>query len=227
MTIRVGYATKEATKYACQNWHYSKCVPAGSLFSVGVWEDNHFLGVVIFSHGANNKIGNAFSLSQHQCVELTRIALRSHKGVFVSEIMAKAIKFFKQKNSNVILIISYADPKQKHKGGIYQATNWLYVGVTKGSTEMIINRKQRHGRSVSSMIRSLSKKYKYDGRQLEFIRKYVDANAKEVKVIGKHKYLMPLTKKARRKLKKYAQEYPKKYDDFAKETDVKVDLSDC
>ncbi len=89
------------------------------------------------------------------------------------------------------------------------------------------NRQSIRSCKIESIYYIISKKYKYDGRQLEFIRKYVDANAKEVKVIGKHKYLMPLTKKARRKLKKYAQEYPKKYDDFVKETDVKVDLSDC
>lgn len=115
--IQVKFATKEATKYACEHWHYAHKLPQGNLFSVGVWEDKHFLGVVIFSHGANNRIGAPYNLSQFQCCELTRVALRNHKGVFVSEIVSKAINYFKKYNPNDILIVSYSDPMQNHKGG--------------------------------------------------------------------------------------------------------------
>lgn len=44
------------------------------------------------------------------------------------EIVSKAINYFKKYNPNDILIVSYSDPMQNHKGGIYQATNWIYVG---------------------------------------------------------------------------------------------------
>ena len=93
MTIKVQFATRQSTKYACEHWHYSHKTPAGKLFSVGVWEDKHFLGVVIFSHGANYHIGKPYNLTQSQCVELTRVALRNHKGVFVSEILSKALNY--------------------------------------------------------------------------------------------------------------------------------------
>lgn len=44
---------------------------------------------------------------------------------------------------------------------------------------------------------------------------------------GKHKYLMPLNKKARRRLKKLALPYPKSATDGQKMKNIKVDLSDC
>jgi hypothetical protein len=47
----VNWATYEAAKYACLNWHYSGTVPVGKLVKVGAWEDGKFIGVVIFSCG--------------------------------------------------------------------------------------------------------------------------------------------------------------------------------
>lgn len=44
---------------------------------------------------------------------------------------------------------------------------------------------------------------------------------------GKHKYLMPLNKKARRRLKKLALPYPESATDGQKMKNIKVDLSDC
>lgn len=228
LTIKVSFATKESTKYACEHWHYAHKLPSGNLFSVGVWSDDYFLGVVIFSHGANNRIGCPFNLSQYQCVELTRVALRHHTGVFVSEVLAKAIKYFKKHNPKVILIVSYSDPSQGHKGGIYQATNWLYVGRgVKGKT-YILNGKTLHSKGISDFCRRRSKIWKsFKGTRLEFLQKYWDKNMKVKITPGKHKYLMPLNKKARRKLKKIALPYPKSAMDGKRMKNIKVDLSDC
>jgi hypothetical protein len=27
--LKIDWASHEAAKYACENWHYSKCLPAG------------------------------------------------------------------------------------------------------------------------------------------------------------------------------------------------------
>lgn len=226
--IKVAFATKKATKYACEHWHYSHKIPAGNLFSVGVWDDDHFLGVVIFSHGANPRIGIPYNLTQYQCVELTRVALRNHKGVFVSEIMAKAIKYLKKHNPKLILIVSYSDPVQGHKGGIYQATNWIYVGYGQKSKTYIVNGRKLHNKTVSGFcVRHKELFEDFKGNQLEFLQKYYDKNIKAVVTPGKHKYLFALNKKARRKLKSIALPYPKSSDDGQKLKDIKIDLSDC
>ncbi len=226
--IKVAFATKKATKYACEHWHYSHKTPNGNLFSVGVWDDDHFLGVVIFSHGANARIGMPYNLTQYQCVELTRVALRNHKGVFVSEIMAKAIKYLKKHNPKLILIVSYSDPMQGHKGGIYQATNWVYVGRGNKSKTYIVNGRKLHSKNVNEFCTRRGELLKnFKGTRLEFLQKYYDKNMKAVVTPGKHKYLFPLNKKARRKLKVIALPYPKNSDDGQKMKDIKIDLSDC
>ena len=67
----------------------------------------------------------------------------------------------------------------------------------------------------------------WKGTRLEFLQKYWDKNMKMKVLAGKHKYLMPLNKKARRRLKKLALPYPKSATDGQKMKNVKVDLSDC
>ena len=91
-TLTVDWATHKAAAHACLNWHYAKAVPVGKLVKVGAWEDGRFIGVVIFSRGANNHIGQPYGLQQDQVCELTRVALRDHVSP-VSQILAKAIKF--------------------------------------------------------------------------------------------------------------------------------------
>ena len=190
--IKVAFATKEATKYACKNWHYAHKPPSGALFSIGVWDDDHFLGVVIFSHGANNRIGAPYGLTQYQCVELTRVALRNHKG------------------------------------GIYQANNWIYVGRGPKGKTYILNGKTFHSKNISDFCRKRKDVWKnFKGTKLEFLQKYWDKNMKVIDTPGKHKYLMPLNKKARRKLKPISLPYPKRADDGKDMKNIQLDLSDC
>ena len=90
--LKIDWATHESAKYAVENWHYSQCLPAGKLVKVGAWENEKFIGVVIFGRGANNNMAKPYGLTQLECCELVRIALTTHLTP-VSRIAALAIKF--------------------------------------------------------------------------------------------------------------------------------------
>lgn len=205
MTLKVGWATFEATKYACTHWHYSKCVPVGKLIKVGAWEDDKFIGVVVFSRGANKSLGSPYNLKQTECCELTRVAMRPHK-CFVSQVLAKAIKFLKMKCPEMKLIISYADIEQGHHGGIYQATNWIYEGKSVESRYFIVKGKKTHPKSLYSLYKN---KYADFEQSVDWIRRYVDKTASVYYDSGKHKYLFPLNKEMRKQVEHLAKEYPK------------------
>ena len=67
--LKVDWATYEASKYACENWHYSRVTPVGKLVKVGAWENSKFIGVVLFGRGANNNMLKPFGLNQDEgCV---------------------------------------------------------------------------------------------------------------------------------------------------------------
>lgn len=201
-TLTVDWATHKAAAHACLNWHYAKAVPVGKLVKVGAWEDGRFIGVVIFSRGANNHIGQPYGLQQDQVCELTRVALRDHVSP-VSQILAKAIKFLATVCPGLRLIVSYADKDQNHHGGIYQATNWIYEGLFGVGTlgAFIVKGKKVHPRSVAA---------KGVKQSIEAVRQQLDPNAQEFKTSGKHKYLMPLDKKMKKALLPRHKPYPKR-----------------
>ena len=200
MSLRLDWATHEAAKYACENWHYSKSMPASKTVKVGVWEDGIFIGVVIFSGGATPMIARPFGLTQFEVCELTRIALKKHKNP-VSKIMAIAIRFLKKQAPNLKLIVSYADLEQDHHGGIYQATNWIYVGRTKPDCYLKVKGIIEHRKTIYE---------RYGNQGLSWLKKNVDPKAERIPDLGKHKYLYPLDEVQSAKLIKLKRPYPKR-----------------
>lgn len=201
--LKVDWCGHAAAKYACENWHYSKCTPAGKLVKLGVWENGIFIGCVIFSRGANQYLLSPYGLKQTDGCELTRIALNKH-ATPVSKIMAIAIKKLKKVNSDLKLIVSYSDMDQEHYGTVYQASNWIYAGLVEtngGTPRFKIKGKIMHGRTVGQRGWKQS---------IEWIKKYIDPKAEAIYTKGKHKYLYPLTEEIRKKITKLSKEYPKR-----------------
>lgn len=189
--LKIDWASHEAVKFACENWHYSKCLPAGSLVKVGIWEDEKFIGCVIFSRGATPNLGKPYGMTQLECCELTRIAIKNHKTP-VSKIMMICIKFFKKRNPGIKLIVSFADPSQGHHGGVYQATNWIYTGKTPPAKFGLLNGKIIHPRTIQTM--SLEKR-----KKLSYVLKE-----------GKYRYLFPLDESTRKLVEVLRIKYPKR-----------------
>ena len=200
--LHIDWASYEAAKYACENWHYSGVIPVGKLVKVGAWENNKFIGVVLFGRGATPNMLKPYGLSADQGCELVRIALAKHEAP-VSKIMALAIKFLSKSNKGLKLIVSYADEDQNHHGGIYQATNWIYTGLKNAGTmgAFIVNGKKMHPKSVHS---------KGVKQTLNAVRKHLDPNATVFYTKGKHRYLMPLDDSIKSQVSKLAKPYPKR-----------------
>jgi hypothetical protein len=198
--LKIDWATHEAAKYACENWHYSGCLPAGKLVKVGAWENGKFIGVVLFGRGANNRMAQAYNLKQDQAAELVRIALCKHSTP-VSRIAALAMKFLRKANEGLRLIVSYADPKQGHHGGIYQAGNWIYAGSSQAQRELLVNGIFMHKRSAFSKFgtASPSEIHAKTGLKVEW-----------APLEWKHIYLMPLDTEMRVKILPLARPYPKR-----------------
>ena len=197
--LRIDWATHEAAKYACVNWHYSGCLPAGKLVKVGAWESGKFIGVVLFGRGATPNLGRPYNLGQDECVELVRIALTKHENA-VSRIAALAMKFLHNANPKLRLIVSFADQSQGHHGGIYQAGNWVYNGQGDPAKFYMIRGKLTHPRSIGA---------KGLVQNIHGARK-IDPNATVVDVPGKHRYLMPLDADMRARIMPLSKPYPKR-----------------
>lgn len=125
--LRLAPAPAAAARFAVERWHYSREFPVGKNVSYGVWEDEDFIGVLVFGKGANRHIGSPFGLSSVEVCELVRVALRTHASP-VTRIVSIALKLLARDNPKLKAVISYADPQQGHAGIIYKAGNWLPWG---------------------------------------------------------------------------------------------------
>ena len=126
-------------------------MPAGKLVKVGVWEDGFFIGCVLFGRGSNRHMAGEFGLEYTEVYELVRVALKRHKTP-TSRVIAIALKMIKKTHPRLRLLVSYADPEQEHAGIIYQATNWIYTGVSQSSFQVYYDGRWQHPRSVNSKV---------------------------------------------------------------------------
>ena len=197
--LKVAPCSHDAAKYAVENWHYSRSLPAGKLFKVGAWEDDKFIGCVIFGYGATPQLLKPYGLVQIEGCELVRIAMRQH-ATPVSRVLGLALRILKRENPGTRLVVSFADPSQGHHGGIYQATNWIYGGHSNPARFFRIRGKLTHPRSIGGLGYV---------QNIEGARK-IDHNATEEVVPGKHRYLYPLDEEMRRKIEPLRKPYPKR-----------------
>lgn len=134
MSITEKYSVKPIQSYECKEWllnkHYAKRMCSIS-YCFGLFDESKFLiGVCTFGFPPNYNYNNGKCVfNKYECLtlELNRLVVNDglEKNVlsfFVSECLNKIPK--------PSCVVSYADANQGHNGYIYQATNWIYTGVS-------------------------------------------------------------------------------------------------
>ena len=180
--LHVDWCSYQAAKWAVEHWHYSKSLPTPPRALLGDWENNCFVGCIIFSRGSNNNGHKPYKIDAMEFCELTRIALNKHIAP-VTKMISLAIRRLRAKSPGTCLVVSYADPNERHHGGIYQAGNWIYTGQTSSDFAAIDSSGRRwHSRQVSNT--GVKRQY----GELRRVPKKSDC--KIVPLEGKHRYLL-------------------------------------
>ncbi len=191
----------KAARYAVEHWHYSGCLPMPPLVLYGAWEAGRYIGAVLFSRGACRNLMRRYGLDAIEGAELTRVALRDHVAP-VSQIVAAAVRRLRQGNPGLRLLVSFADPRQGHHGGIYQALGWVYTGQTPpGRAYQDARGKLHHTRVVAE-----------SGWAVQYgkpVRVPKPSDLTLVRLPGKHRYVLPLDRAMRRRVAQLAQPYPR------------------
>jgi hypothetical protein len=179
--LRLDWATHEAADFACRHWHYAGVLPTGKLVKVGVWEDDVFKGVVVFSPGASPHLRKQYDLAHTEVCELTRCALRDHDAP-VSRIGAIALRMLHRQSPGLRLVVSFADPDKGHVGAIYQAMNFVYTGDSLPVDEYLVGGRWRHKKGVWYGLRAAGRQ----GRNLPAVEGGVPVEWRVAP--GKHRY---------------------------------------
>ena len=137
----------------------------------------------------------SFDLCAGEVLELVRVALNGKQGHGnTSKALSMSLRYLHQINPLVKMIVSYADHRQEHLGIIYQATNWLYLGISKTSdTQYFYKGKWTHERTINAQ------------KNKEELKRTIEKR----KNSNKFKYFYCFDKKLRKKYKKIELPYPK------------------
>lgn len=197
MSLRLDWCSHEAAKFAVENWHYSRRMPLGRMTRVGVWEDEEFVGCVLFARGANKAMPSVWGCAVTEICELVRVAMRGHQAP-VSRAIAVSIRMLRAYAPGLRLVVSYADSEKGHHGGIYQAGNWVYTGRSQGSIEWFHEGRWKHNREMTAGA--------FGG-----VRKVAEyRHLPKRQTLGKHTYLYPLDAEMRARIAPLAKPYPKR-----------------
>ncbi len=148
---------------------------------------------LVFSISANKNLEPYLFNRSVGLRELARVwAPDGHEPNELTQAIAAACRALRRDCPEVEAVVSFADPNVGHHGGVYQAASWLYVSTSEESRGYladdgrIVARRAFHSNAQSRV-----------------------PNLPVVKREGKHRYVRPLTARARRALRQPVKPYPK------------------
>lgn len=172
--------------------HYAHRLPSIS-FAFGLFRDKELVGVCAF--GTPAKLMN-----DGRCIfkneieiktyELNRLIIKeNHEPNLLSFFVSQCLKLIIEP----CVIVSYSDIGQGHHGYIYQATNWIYTGITEktGGYSYYFDNDWQHPRTTVAKFGTR--------KHSEIINKFPEVEFKRVS--QKHRYFQFLVnKREKRKL---------------------------
>lgn len=132
------------------NKHYAHRLPPISL-AFGLYRADILVGVCTFAKPMSwsLQIGICGEDKADFVLELNRLVINDNQPNLASHFIASCLKQL----PHPTIVVSYADTAQNHHGYIYQATNFLYTGMSKPFKEYALkNNEQLHAASIGDMV---------------------------------------------------------------------------
>lgn len=135
----------------CINKHYAKRIPPIS-WAFGLFNES-LEGVCTFGKPLSHplKMGVCGEEGYDYVYELNRLVINDHcpKNT-ASYFVSKCLKMLPDN----LIILSYADTKMGHIGKVYQATNWIYTGLSAEFKDIAVKgMENKHNMTISDEFR--------------------------------------------------------------------------
>jgi hypothetical protein len=128
--IRVVVVLHAIARTLIEREHYLHSWPGGTMFCFGVMVGCRLLGALTIGVGPKNAHRLIDGVGPHQAVTLTRLWLSDDLPANAESRVIGIVLRSLRKHTSLKFVVSYADPSQGHVGTIYQATGWLYTGLS-------------------------------------------------------------------------------------------------
>ncbi len=155
MRVPDKYIVKSIKNAQCHEWlkykHYAHRIPpieyAFGLFHI---ENGTTEGVVTYGTPVSGNLRSSFG-GRYKLLELNRLVINSDvKKNALSFLVAHSLRMLPPP----LILVSYADTSKGHHGYIYQATNWVYTGLSAKRTDWCVKGLEHlHGATIADMSR--------------------------------------------------------------------------
>jgi hypothetical protein len=180
--------------------HYAKRMPQ-IMFAFGLYENESLIGVMTYGIPASPSLCMGICGKEYsdKVLELNRICLENNEKNQASYFVAKTLQLLPKPT----IVVSYADTAQGHVGYVYQASNFIYTGLSANRVDWTIKgQEHKHSKTIS------------DGKTLEDIKSEHGDDFYYVERSRKHRYIFFVgTSKQKKemlsKLNYEAEPYPK------------------
>jgi len=188
-------------KKLVERHHYLHSLPGGTKLAFGVFVGTRLLGAATLGVGPFNGCSLVEGATSADCLTLTRLWLSDELPRNSESRVIGTLQRELRRHTSVRFLLSYADPSQGHVGIIYQASNWLYTGLSDPAPLYDLGDGiAHHNRSLAHTLGTRSVRH-------------LKSNGVEVKLIvqsPKHRYVTFLDKSWRCRLRVPVLPYPKK-----------------
>lgn len=130
MSVKLKYTVKSIDNFQCKEWllykHYAKRLPPIE-YAFGLFDfDGTIQGCITYGTPVSSTLRNLWK-NKYKLMELNRLVINEglEKNV-LSFLVSQSLNFLPKP----FVLVSYADTSQGHHGYIYQATNWIYTGLS-------------------------------------------------------------------------------------------------
>jgi hypothetical protein len=152
--------------------HYAKRIPQ-IMFAFGLYEEDRLMGVVTYGIPASPSLCMGICGKEYsdKVLELNRVCLQNNDKNQASFLVANSIKLLPKPS----IIVSYADTGQGHIGYVYQATNFMYTGLSANRVDWTVKGlEHKHSKTLSDgmTLESIKEKYGDDFYYTERSRKH-------------------------------------------------------
>lgn len=173
--------------------HYAHRMPS-ITYAFGLYDNNKLIGVCTYGHPFSSSLKKCMGeYWGEKLLELNRLCVNDNlpKNT-LSWFVSQTFKYLPKP----VPLVSYADTAYHHHGYIYQATNWIYTGLSAPFTDYMV--KGMEGKHSLSVLDTVGRSEDYGGGKSKvkmLIEKYGAENVYSVERSRKHRYFMFLGNK--------------------------------
>jgi len=174
--------------------HYAKRIPQ-IMFAFGLYENEQLVGVITYGIPASPSLCMGICGKEYsdKVLELNRVCLMDNTKNQASFLVANSIKMLPKPT----IVVSYADTGHGHVGYVYQATNFLYTGLSANRVDWTVKGlEHKHSKTLS------------DGMTLESIKEKYGNDFYYIERSRKHRYIYFHGNKSQKKVMKNLLKYP-------------------